>query len=375
MTPTFQTGNQSSKKILAVSPITSYDGFNTSVHRVNALRELGHQVQVIDSAPPTKMRPMVSTIHRLQGFAFRRGLPINQSDFGETNKKLLNEVSSYKPDIIWLDKAIQTTAETLRKIKSISPQTILVGFSLDDMSQRHNQSAAFLTSLRHYDVFITNKFYNVEELKALGCSFVIFTDNGYDPNSFRPLVPSPQDVLRLGGDIGFIGTYEKQRALSLLALAKKGLSVRVWGSGWERCAFKQDNLILENRALRHDDFALACNSFKINLAFLRKINRDLQTTRSVELPACGGFMLAERTSEHCRLFKEGEEAEFFNGDAELIAKCEHYLAHENLRLKIAEAGLNRCRYGGYDWASRLRIILAQIDAHFKNVSSLAEQVS
>jgi hypothetical protein len=173
------------------------------------------------------------------------------------------------------------------------------------MNQRHNQSVSFLASLQHYDVFITNKSYNVKELNALGCSYVMFTDNGYHPNFFRPLIPSPQDRVRLGGDIGFIGTYEKFRALSLLALAKKGLSVRVWGSRWDQCPFNHNNLILEQQPLFHDDFALACNSLKINLAFLRKINRDLQSTRSIELPACGGFMLAERTIEHSRLFKEG----------------------------------------------------------------------
>lgn len=40
------------------------------------------------------------------------------------------------------------------------------------------------------------------------------------------------------------------------------------------------------------------------------MNYDLQTTRTMEIPACGSLLMAERTIEHEELFKDEEEAVF-----------------------------------------------------------------
>ena len=68
-------------------------------------------------------------------------------------------------------------------------------------------------------------------------------------------------------------------------------------------------------------------------------------------------MLAERTDEHQRLFREGIEAEFFDGIDELLAKCRHYLAHESERRQVAEQGHRRCIFGSYSNEGRLLTVL------------------
>ena len=122
--------------------------------------------------------------------------------------------------------------------------------------------------------------------------------------------------------------------------------MRVWGNGWHRVR-SRPNLRIEGRAAEGRDFARVASASRINLGFLRKLNRDRQTTRSVELPACGAFMLAERTDEHRALFEEGKEAEFFADEEELIAKCRRYLGDEPARARIAAAGRARCLAAGY----------------------------
>ena len=115
-------------------------------------------------------------------------------------------------------------------------------------------------------------------------------------------------------------------------MAKAGIKVVVWGDGWERIKDCYQNIDYRGNSIYDDEYVKVINSMDINLAFLRKRNRDLQTTRSIEIPACGAFMLAEYTDEHEMLFKEGVEAEFFSSDQELIQKAKYYLKNDKERI-------------------------------------------
>lgn len=162
--------------------------------------------------------------------------------------------------------------------------------------------------------------------------------------------------------MGFIGTYERERAESMLYLAKNGVPVRVWGEGWnKRFWLLHPNIDIGGRPLVGDDYAMAICSFDINLVFLRKINRDLQTTRSVEIPACGAFMLAERTDEHLRLFKENEEAIYFSSNEELSEQVRYFLKHEEVRMRISQAARKRCLIGGYSYRERITKMFQKIE--------------
>jgi len=128
------------------------------------------------------------------------------------------------------------------------------------------------------------------------------------------------------------------------------------------CQGLHPNLIVEHAPLWGEDYVSAICSFDINLCFLRKSNRDLQTTRTVEIPACGAFMIAERTDEHLEMFKEGKEAVFFSSNEELVGLVRYYLRNEEARLEIASAGRKRCLQSGYDYESRLGLVLDELHA-------------
>lgn len=200
-----------------------------------------------------------------------------------------------------------------------------------------------------------------KSMRNLGARNVRFVNNTFEPSFHYPRVLSAQDIERIGGDVGFVGMWEKERCESILYLADHGIQVRVFGDyRWREYINYNPNLKIEIGGLYNEDYAKSFRAFKISLCFLRKINYDVQTTRTVEIPACGGFMLAERTDEHLRLFEEGKEADFFSSNEELLEKCRYYLCHEELRKKIADAGYKRCIFSDYSNIGMIKQIINEI---------------
>ena len=72
----------------------------------------------------------------------------------------------------------------------------------------------------------------------------------------------------------------------------------------------------------------------------------LHTQRSLEVPYLGGLLCAERTTEHLKLYCEGEEAVFWADADECAAVCLKLLADEPRRQEIARRGQARCIENG-----------------------------
>lgn len=335
---------------------------STALQRMHALIDLGYDVISLDYSTSKVLKNEYHFIYRVIGKLYRMGVHnFRTPDLAGINNQIIACVKINQFDFVFFDKCMTVDTKTFKFIKMSQPQCTIIGYSPDDMFARHNQSRQFLDTIPLYDIFFTTKSYGVKELQLLGCKNVHFIGNAYDHNIHKPVVVTEADLKQLGGPVGFIGSWETDRAQSMYYLAKSGIIVRVWGDGWERCKHKHNNLILENKSIWATDYAKGISTFDINLCFLRKINRDLQTTRSVEIPACAGFMLAERTSEHLELFKEGIEAEFFSSDDELLQKVRYYLDNPSKRKQIAEAGRERCLKSGYSYVERMIQMLNLID--------------
>ena len=323
-------------------------------HRYNTLKELGYTVHGLPLVPVD--RPLYGKPDIIRRLAWRVGLPIPE---GDINKNLLRLVSMHDFDIVWIEKGNTIFPQTLKKIKKIRPFVKLVSYSEDDMMAKHNRSHFYTAGVPLYDVVFTTKSYNCadNELPSLGAKRVFFIDKAYDRYSHFPVELSVEDRELYGSDVAFTGTFEVERAEAIAALAQSGIRVSVWGSGWEN--FSAPNLMsVKGQGVYGEEYRKVICAAKINLCFLRKANRDLQTDRSVEIPACGGFMLAERTSEHMRLFNENTEAAFFDDVSELIAKTHYFLDNDEKRISIASRGRERCLTGKYSHHDRMQSMLA-----------------
>ena len=73
-------------------------------------------------------------------------------------------------------------------------------------------------------------------------------------------------------------------------------------------------------------------------------------------------MLAERTQEHLRLFREGVEAAYFDTDEELLRKVQYYMEHETERKAIAAAGRKRCETSRCSNHDRMRDAMQLINS-------------
>jgi len=83
------------------------------------------------------------------------------------------------------------------------------------------------------------------------------------------------------------------------------------------------------------------------------------TARTFEVPASGGFMLHERTSEAVHYFEDGKECAFFDDADDLVAKIRYYLAHDDERRAIAEAGHRRVLSSSYSYDDRVETVVAK----------------
>jgi hypothetical protein len=339
---------------------------STAKMRLEALQRLGHTVVGVDTTCP------LSGLHSIWVRAARKaGWTI---DTAGANRALLELAKQHQIEVVWIDKGLTIQPKTLRKLREMAPGVRLVHYSVDDMSGKHNQSRQYLAGIPLYDLHTTTKSYNVAELQAMGATSVLLVNNACCPILHRPIVVSSEDRGRLGGAVGFIGGFEKQRADAIWFLVTNGIPVRVWGEGWGRGWFgrgwkewaafhRHPGLKVEDRAVFGAEYVEAICSFDINLGFLRRLNRDLQTTRSVEIPACGAFMLAERTAEHQQLFQEGVEADFFSNPEELLKKCRHYITHSEERSQIARTGHQRCKRSDYSYDRQLSDVLKRLNDH------------
>ena len=328
-------------KILSVGSLSGLS--NTCLHRNWALHKIADYVDEVK----TDVHPW-SFWCKIRFHLFQLGLPVTIPDNNGENKTICSLVSQNNYDIVWIDKGQTIFPETLQFIKKVSPHSIIVSYSPDNMALRHNQTQQYLKCIPLYDYIVTNKSYIIEDLKKLGAQDVLFVNNSYEDSFHYPRELSAQDIQELGGDVGFIGAWEKERCESICYLVDHGIKVRVFGIGkWADYKNYSPNLRIEERQLLGEDYCKSLQAFKISLCFLRKMNFDQQTTRSVEIPACGGFMLAERTDEHLSMFEEGKEAAFFSTNEELFEKCRYFLENEEERKQIAESARIACVSNNY----------------------------
>jgi hypothetical protein len=248
--------------------------YSTCLQRMRALMQLGRWVRSVNSIPPRESNRLLSVWSRINDKLFRLRLPhFRTIDLASVNDKIPNEVREAPVDVLWVDKGLMVQTKTLREVKKIQSTCIVLGYSSDDMAGRHNQSWNFSESLAQYDVYFTTKTYGVAELQALACPRVHFVASGFDPDTHRPVAVSAIEKKTIGGEVGFVGSFETERAGSMQFIAAQGVPVHIDGGGWENYPAHR-GMRMERRGVFGSDYAKVLCACDMNLCFLRRVNRD-----------------------------------------------------------------------------------------------------
>ena len=308
-----------------------------TVQRIAAMRDLGCAVSCVPTVPAGDNYETPPTI--AQRIRYRLRLP---ADPANANQAVLREVER-GADILWLDAADMIRAATLRRARQINEKLALVWYCEDDMMNPRLRTRQLDASLGLFDLWVTTKSFNArpEELPSLGAEPVFFVNNSCDPALHCPVKLNEEERKKFGAAISFIGSFEEPRAQSMLHLAQQGMEVRIWGNGWAAWVGRHPNLRIENRPAYNEKFAKVVSASSINLCFLRHSNRDLQTCRSIEVPACEGFMVHERNDEITALYREETEAAYFSTDNELADVCKLWLEREEQRNLVGKTARER----------------------------------
>ena len=341
------------KKIIYIGQMLN---FSTCAARMRSLQELGCVTVPFDMSPYTAYpRRAFRTLAHRTNF----GPPVNA-----LNRDVVQFVEINSADVthVWIDKGKWLYPETIQAMQQVTGASVI--HYTPDSHFFANISRHFFASIPFYDLLFTTKKFEVDLYRKRGARRVHFIDQGYDGTHLFPRDLSHEERRRFGSDLCFAGRCEPHYVKSLKTAFQVAGRHRVWGPGWRRYTRLHPwiHTAFSGDGVWGDDYARAIKGAAIALCLLTKQNgNDTTTTRTFEIPGCGGFMLAERTEDHLALFEEGKEAEFFGGPEELIEKIRYYLRHPDDRKRIATAGHQRCITGGYSNHHRAMQMLEVID--------------
>ena len=318
-----------------------------------ALRRASCDVQDIDiqTLMPQWRQPSNRVVARL----FRSRI------IREYNDSILDSAAQFRPDILLAFKGTFVNSSTLDQLRSSG--IALYNYYPDTSPSAHGKHLA--SSIRGYDcVFYTKKFWGTSVPEGLGGRHLVYVPHGYDADVHRPLPLDSTDTQLYGNKVLLVAghTAEKECLLSELMRRRPDIDLQIFGPRWvEFCRSPNLRACTRGVPLYGSQYAKAIAAAAICLGIMSgKVQGvtqgDETTTRSFEIPACGGFMLHERTAELLEQYEEGREVACFGSVEELAAKIDYYLAHPDERKAIARAGHLRC-VPAYSYDQRMADIL------------------
>jgi len=213
----------------------------------------------------------------------------------QVNKKLIALCKSISPEIFIVFKGKVIYPETLETIRDTCGCKLLY-FNGDYQFNLYSTSENMLKSLVKYDCVFTCMRWSIKELEENGAKNVKYLPVGYDPDLHFPVDVSSEDLRTYGHDVVFVGTWDKDRESTLSVLAD--LDLGIWGSRWSRVSWKSPLCkCIRGGVVNAETMRKIYGASTVCLNIMRPQNRTSHNNKSFEIPAMGGFMVADRSIE------------------------------------------------------------------------------
>ena len=264
-------------------------------------------------------------------------------------KGLLANLDGRTFDAVWVDSGRNVGPKLVREMRERWGPVI--NYNPDDPFGYRDRLAWLLyrKAVPEYSLMVVVRTPNVEEAKVLGARRVERIYRLADEVAHAPRMVDPERARTFDADVAFTGTCFEDRGAFMASLVERGLPLSLRGNRWDRTP--QWSIL--QRAWKgpgttnDEDYAAAILCAKINMGLLSQANRDEHTSRSAEIPYMGGLFCAPRTPEHLGMYRDGEEAVFWDDADECLAVCTALLKEPERMREIAANGRKRALANGY----------------------------
>lgn len=307
----------------------------TARHRADALVRLGHNVKIVD---PDTFLPDRGWIHQWKWNT--GGLFLSNY----IRQQVIAEIATASFDLAIIVGGALIGADLVKELKRYAKT--IVNYNNDDPFGKRDRNLwrLYLQAIPFYDLVVVMRECNVAEAYSYGAKQVLRVFMSADEVAHHPRPLTADDYKQWSSNVLFVGTWMPERGSFLAALVEAEIPLTIYGDRWQKAReWSVLRHVWQGRGLHAaDDYAKAIQTAKICLGLLSKGNRDLHTTRSMEIPFLGGLLCAERTDEHLKLYRENREAVFWSDVNECIQICRDLLNSADRRKEIASQGRRRC---------------------------------
>ena len=303
----------------------------TSRQRFEALRRLGHSVLMVDPFDA------VSSNRYVRSWIFHTGaLGCERS----VQSFVTASVGDKRFDLALVDSGELIGPALVEQLRGRAGT--VVNFNQDNPYVAGRRFRLFRKALSFYDLIVTSRDSSVQAARAAGARNVLRVTLAADEVVHRPRELSAGDRAVFSSDVVFAGTWMPERGPFFRKLVECGVPLRIFGPRWNRSReFAVLKPYTHVAPLGDEEYVKAIAGAKIALGLVSKANLDFHTTRSLEIPAIGTLFCAQRTPDHVALYRDGEEAVFWDSPEECARLCLDLLRDPERISRIASAGHRR----------------------------------